>query len=164
MTSVLRTYYTFRIVQSPDVSYNVIIMGLWTWAEITSGILISCLPVMPKFFHSVGSKIHGTFSSSSKPRSKLLQNSQPTDNKKKMGVSIPFTRPFDKSSGSSGHTEVIGDPCSQQIRHKGEYITLDEFDVATSGEDPNNGRRSVLREEEGTATRREDLEMGRYAI
>ena len=57
MSSVLRTYYTWRIVQSPDVSYYMIPMGLWTYAEISTGVFISCVPVMPRFFQHVVPKM-----------------------------------------------------------------------------------------------------------
>ena len=40
------TYYTWRVVQSPNVSYNALIMTFWEWAEITTGIIVSCLPVI----------------------------------------------------------------------------------------------------------------------
>ena len=34
-------------------------MGLWTYAELATGICISCLPVIPKFFHHFGPKLSG---------------------------------------------------------------------------------------------------------
>ncbi|ERF70422.1 hypothetical protein EPUS_04700 [Endocarpon pusillum Z07020] len=58
VTSIMRTYYTWKVLKSPDVSYNVIIMGYWTIAEITTGIVVSCLPVMPKLFHHYTSKFY----------------------------------------------------------------------------------------------------------
>ena len=58
--SIMRTYYTFRIVQSPDVSYNTIVLGMWISAEVAAGMLVYCLPIMPKFFQHYGSKIYAS--------------------------------------------------------------------------------------------------------
>ena len=44
-------------------------MGLWTWAEMSIGVLIACLPVTPKFVSFVGPKIQSIFSSIRKSRS-----------------------------------------------------------------------------------------------
>ena len=33
-----------------------VIMGFWTYAEMTIGLVVSCLPVMPRFFHHIGPK------------------------------------------------------------------------------------------------------------
>ena len=44
-------------------------MGLWTWAEMSIGVLIACLPVTPKFVSFVGPKIQSIFSSKRKSRS-----------------------------------------------------------------------------------------------
>lgn len=57
ITSILRTYYTWKIAQSPDLSYNIVPMGMWSCAELATGIVISCLPVIPKFFQHVGPKV-----------------------------------------------------------------------------------------------------------
>ena len=57
MTSILRTWYTFRINRSEDVSYNLTLLGLWTWAETTIGTLVACLPVLPRFVQHIWPKI-----------------------------------------------------------------------------------------------------------
>ena len=38
-------------------------MGLWTWAEMSIGVLVCCLPVTPKFFSSVNPKIRSMVTS-----------------------------------------------------------------------------------------------------
>ena len=53
----LRTYYTWKIVDSPDNSYQMIVMGLLEWAEMSSGIIISCFPVLLKYSSHMGPKI-----------------------------------------------------------------------------------------------------------
>ena len=62
VTSILRTYYTWKVVKGSDVSYNIIVMGLWTLAEIATGIIVSCLPVLPRFFRHAGPKVLQAFS------------------------------------------------------------------------------------------------------
>ncbi len=66
VTSVLRTYYTWKVVNEPDVSYNIVVMGLWTLAEVATGVIVSCLPVLPRFFRDIGPKVHRAFSIGSK--------------------------------------------------------------------------------------------------
>lgn len=43
-----------------------IIMGFWTYVEIAIGIIISCLPVLPRLFQAFGPRIYGAFSLRSK--------------------------------------------------------------------------------------------------
>lgn len=64
--SIVRSYLTFKIVKSHDVSYNLIMMGFWTYAEIAIGIIISCLPVLPRLFQTFGPRIYSAFSFRSK--------------------------------------------------------------------------------------------------
>lgn len=54
----MRTYYIWLLFESSDVTWVSAIAGLWTWAEIGIGILISCLPVFPRFFTHVKPKIY----------------------------------------------------------------------------------------------------------
>ena len=53
VSSILRTYYTWKMATSPDITYHMVQMGLWTYAELATGVIISCLPVIPKFFQHV---------------------------------------------------------------------------------------------------------------
>ena len=66
ISSTLRTYYTWKIVTSPDVTYHMVQMGLWTYAELATGVIVSCLPVIPKFFQHVGPRILATIFSQGK--------------------------------------------------------------------------------------------------
>ena len=47
IASIIRSYYTWLIAKSPDVTYNYMTMALWGTAEIALGLIISCAPVMP---------------------------------------------------------------------------------------------------------------------
>lgn len=52
VSSLIRVYYTFKLVNTKDVNYDVSVLGLWTLPEITSAFLAICLPLAPKFFTS----------------------------------------------------------------------------------------------------------------
>lgn len=54
--SIARTIYSFRMVNSSDVSWNVSATGCFTSAEVASGIICASLPVFPKFFQTVKEK------------------------------------------------------------------------------------------------------------
>lgn len=61
--SILRSYYAFQLSRSPDKTYNIIIMGIWTYAEVAVGIIISSLPVLPRLIQYIGPRISSAFSS-----------------------------------------------------------------------------------------------------
>ena len=69
MTSILRTYYTSKIDSQTDASYNIVILGLWTLAEVATGVIVSCIPVLPRFFQDIGPKMFRVFSIGTKPSS-----------------------------------------------------------------------------------------------
>lgn len=39
------------------MSYTIVPIGMWTYAEHSIGICVSCLPVIPKFFQHIGPKL-----------------------------------------------------------------------------------------------------------
>lgn len=57
ITSILRLYYSVRLAQSGDISYNLALMGFWSYAELSVGIVCACLPVSPRFFQFIGPKL-----------------------------------------------------------------------------------------------------------
>ena len=63
VVSIIRTYYTFKLVNSGDVTHNVVLLGFWSHAEITIGIMISCFPVLPRLIQVFHSRAHDAFSS-----------------------------------------------------------------------------------------------------
>lgn len=63
----MRTYYTWELALSPDVTHNLALMGLWTYAEIAIGIIISCTPIFPRFYQEFGPKIYAVLSFGSMP-------------------------------------------------------------------------------------------------
>ena len=62
IASIFRTYYSFRIVQEPDITFNIIVMGIGAIVEPTIGVVVCCLPVLPRFFQHLGPKFLRTFS------------------------------------------------------------------------------------------------------
>ena len=54
-----------------DASYNLVVMGLWTLAEVATGVIVSCLPVLPRFFRDTGPKVRRAFSVGAKLSSSL---------------------------------------------------------------------------------------------
>ncbi|KAL8730733.1 MAG: hypothetical protein Q9181_004571 [Wetmoreana brouardii] len=60
-SSILRLYESVRYCQTKDQSWHLLRLGLWTTAELCSGLVIGCLPVMPKFYrhfaHAISTKL-----------------------------------------------------------------------------------------------------------
>ena len=50
-----------------DVSYNTAWQGLWLFAEISFGIIVTCTLLLPKFLEAKGAKLRGIFSSLTRP-------------------------------------------------------------------------------------------------
>ena len=63
--SSLRTYYTWKFSESPDISYNIVPVGMCAYAEVSTGLVISCLPVMPRFFQHICPKVSKSLHSGS---------------------------------------------------------------------------------------------------
>lgn len=66
--SIIRSYYTFKSARSFDKTYHIIVVGFWTSAEMAVGIIVSCLPVLPRLIQYVGPRISSAFSSEVKTR------------------------------------------------------------------------------------------------
>ena len=60
--SIMGTYYRWGIKDSLDQSYDLVEFGQWTEAEVIVGFLLSCVPIMPKFFQHIGPKLHESWS------------------------------------------------------------------------------------------------------
>lgn len=57
ITSIVRLYYAIQTFRTGDLTYNFVVLGLWTHVEITFGIFCGCLPVLPRFFKALQPKI-----------------------------------------------------------------------------------------------------------
>jgi len=62
--SSARLVYSVLLITSDDTTWNIIAVGSWAIAEISIGILCSCLPVIPKFIKTIGPKVLGSSSRS----------------------------------------------------------------------------------------------------
>lgn len=54
---MLRLVLSIRLKNSGDVTYGIALMGFWTYAELSTGIICGCLPTLPKFFNLLGQKM-----------------------------------------------------------------------------------------------------------
>ena len=57
IASIFRTYYSFRIAQDPDTTFNIMVMSTGAITELGIGVVVSCLPVLPRLFQDLRSKL-----------------------------------------------------------------------------------------------------------
>ena len=147
IASILRTFYSWRVAQSPDISYNVMLVGIWAWAEMAVGIIVSCLPIMPKFFQHFSPKIRRVLSLSTgtAERGGATGESYP---------SHKHQNPFSRSSGRTRIPDVVDESFDLATRDKAQGATVKEYSIASPSD-------TVFTPEGRTATKREDLEIGR---
>ena len=161
MTSIVRTYYSYQVPKSSDRTYKLELMGLWGWAELTIGIIVGCLPVLPKFIQHIGATVSRTFSLTSKDSASaahgLINNIQPP----KANAFSKNQQPFANHVGSS-ISESSTDTYGPQARLHGEYLAADKYDSlalnAISRLEPTHPPSVVI------ATKRDDLECGERTI
>lgn len=158
VTSVARTHYTFKVMNSLDASYEVMFMGLWTWAEITTGIIISCLPVTPKFFRYAGPKVRHMFPVSTRSRFRAHQPPESVSIKNEPEVYVHIERRPDGRNVGRDHLRTWGTAANGPTGSQGHHIPLSKRDMAASEEAVKNGRESVLADE--VFVRVQDLESG----
>ena len=134
-------------------------MGLWGWAELTIGIIVGCLPVMPKLFQHIGAKISSSFSFKYgiSAAHGLIKTNEPPN----ADAFTKVQRPFANHVGSSV-SESSTDMYIAFARLHGEYPTADEYDLqslsAIAKDEPIRPPRVVI------ATRRDDLEYGEKMV
>ena len=146
-------------MNSLDASYEVMFMGLWTWAEITTGIIISCLPITPKFFQNAGPKLRRVFPSSTRLSFRIHERPESAFVKDNPEVSVPMEQRPDKHSIGRGHSRIWGTAANDPTGSQPHHVPLSRLDTAVSEEAVKNGRESVLVEE--IVVRLRDLESGK---
>ena len=127
-------------------------MGLWTHAELCTGIIISCFPVMTKFFKHIGPKLSSAFTLRSNKES---ASAAPLDKVRPEKLKLPSLKHTFASVISSAERDDGHELYNQQTLPKGEYAQLDE-DMVTP-------RRDAIRDSKpaaNVATARDDLERG----
>lgn len=157
VTSILRTYYSFQVSKSSDKSYNLELMGLWSWAELTIGIIVGCLPVIPKFFQHAGPRVFKILSFRSNYEIGPAHALKTRDEAPKTNRFTIIQRPFTTYVRSS-ISESLTDPYSPQARLHGEYLTPDNF--VSSLPNATIADESTQTSGVAIATRRDDLEYG----
>ena len=161
MTSIARTYYSYQVPKSTDRTYKLELMGLWGWAELTIGIIVGCLPVLPKFIHHIGATVSRTFSFTSKDGVSAARGLMSRNEPPKANAFIRVQRPFADHVGSST-SDSSTDTYGPQAQLHGEYLAADKYDSlslnAISRHEPTHPPSVVI------ATRRDDLEYGEKTI
>ncbi|CAF9943344.1 MAG: hypothetical protein ALECFALPRED_011122 [Alectoria fallacina] len=131
-------------------------MGMWTYAELSTGIVISCLPVIPKFFQHVGPKLSSaltTRSKTTKHSGNKSASGTPSDKVRPEKFKLPsFKTPF-PSVISSTENDTDHELYSQQSLPKRDYAVLHE-ETALSSRELSQVPAARL------ATTRDDLERG----
>ncbi|KAL8724487.1 MAG: hypothetical protein Q9166_007921 [cf. Caloplaca sp. 2 TL-2023] len=115
MTSIIRLYYAIRLGQTGDITWNIALMGFWTYAELSVGVVCGCLPLSPKFFHTVKQKVSTIVSSGSSLRT-LLGGSKSRRQTMKPGQ---------ESSG----VQTKHAPQPTQTKARTEYMNLEKHNV-----------------------------------
>ena len=154
MASVVRTYYSWEVATTSDRSYTTVIMGLWTWAELSIGMLISCAPVLPKFVHHFSPKIVKYLNPSSK-------SSEP-----RTGSCTPSAHSEPKVRGPSGKTMLFSPRSDGRATPE---ISAELYDFKSLSKDGyltlnDNIQTSIDDEADKSPTKRADLQGGHWSV
>ena len=154
IASILRTYYTWQTVEALDTSWELLPMGYWTWTELSIGIIVGCLPTMPKFFQHIGPKLcrrvlgtapeHGSSAEADTPNGHVLAR---------------FQRPFAKYGVGLSVYEERNESYITCKQPRSEYVVLDEVDTSSRKGSGSSGETEY--QGKAIATVREDVEYGR---
>lgn len=151
--SVMRTYYSWRFVESLDKSYLSGPFGIWCAAELSVGIIVGCLPVMPKFYQHIAPKVMLSLQSESASNPDHdLRNRSKTFTTSTLTKSKSF---FFKHSSGLSTSELNNNPHSQL---HGEYYTMNYFEEFQRQAKIVCGLTQVPEVE--IATRRDDFKYG----
>lgn len=89
-------------------------MGLWTYAEISIGIVISCTPIFPRFYKEFGPKIYAVLSFGSMlPSSDTAQSGRETFKPDSIGR-------------KDQNSLQLKDPYGSEIQSEGNYYSLED--------------------------------------
>ena len=120
IASILRTYHTWQTVEARDTSWELLPMGYWTWTELSIGIIVGCLPTMPKFFQHIGPKIrHRILGTGPETGSSTVADTP------KASVLAKFQKPFAKYGLGLSVTDSRNEPYITSAQPRSEYVILD---------------------------------------
>ena len=126
MASIVRTYYSWKIPTATDLTFDLQFQGRWTEVEMVIGVVVSCLPVMPRFFQHIGPGIYGVLPLGSSTKKKFAPSSWSTRDTNQLVIP-------GKQQGSGQRSGAIRDALNDsQVELKGEYINLDKHEVQQS--------------------------------
>ena len=132
-------------------------MGMWTYAELSTGIVISCLPVIPKFFQHIRPKIFSALTLRSTSRKDSGNESASSAPSEKVRADSKIKLPSFKNAFTSvaSHTEKD----NEQPRPQSEYVQLHEETAIPRGD-----ATPELSQIPGAklTTARDDLERGMF--
>ena len=154
VTSIMRSYAAWQVVRLDDTSYFLTKMGIWSWGEISAGILVSCFPVIPRFFQHFGPKAFAMFPSTFRSRAISGQKSGSTRVASKLEGFSKFRQHLSKRGGGDSIPQTWKDPYNTQTPLDGDYITLDDLDKASLRRVDPLARIPV----DGLGTKQDDLE------
>ena len=139
-------------------------MGMWTYAEFSTGIVISCLPVIPRFFQHVGPQFSRALTFRYHKATKESDDSGSSASRKSADpvraerLKLPsFKHTFASVVSSNRDGDGDHELYSQPSLPKKEYVKLPE-ETAVPRRDP--ARESVQMPQAKVATMRDDLERG----
>lgn len=132
-------------------------MGLWGWAELAIGIIVGCLPIMPKFFQHVGPKVFKTLSFGSQNKISPVQGLKDTNKQAKANAFTKTQRPFARYIGPSV-SDSLTDPYSPQTQLHDDCLSLNKLESSLPQVFIAN--ETIQRPGVIVATRRDDLECG----
>ena len=155
----MRTITAWQVAQQEDTSYFVTKMGIWSWGEIAAGILVSCFPVIPKFFHHFGPKIFAILPSTFKSRASSGHKSGSTRVAPKIEGLSKFRQHLSQRGGGDSIPQTWKYPYDTQTPSDGDYTTLDDLDKTS----PRMADPLPQTLAKGLATNRDDLESAKYA-
>lgn len=155
VTSVTRTYYTWKVVEEPDTSYNIVMMGLWTLAEVATGVIVCCLPVLPRFLRHAGPKVYRAFSIRSKSSSSSdSANSERMARPSLTSPTFPLARPCQIAS----IPKTLNNSRVHKAHVKRNYTELEEQDAKLSR------TKAMQHLHPGPTSSNRDVESGGYGF
>lgn len=157
ISSTARLVYSVLLITSDDETWNIIAVGSWAVAEISIGILCSCLPVIPKFIKTVGPKI---FKRSNKSRLSSALNtygsrSAATRNSRnpygpaiKLDDSTYQLEAWERTQAGKDHSVTITSPIqgAGPDLEEGKIVQTRSFDIEESPPNTSNVQGTVSRQ------------------
>ena len=148
-----------KLLKVRDASYMFMKMDFWTIAEVAIGIIVSCAPVLPKFFSHFLPRIYGKFSTL---RSKASRSSdhEPTKHSitiEKPEASLGFKKYFPKGQSETHISDAGSESHRPLAKVSREYGTREDYEKPGGGQQFGESHPQCPKP---TATRRDDLESG----